>query len=131
MDPLVIPLSDTFQLVLGPEHLGLVAGVILLLAVAGWAVGRRATTTSSLDDFEAPEELDGLPTVPTGGTPPKQTASRPVQTGFMAGFARSRAALAEQLSKWAGGDAGSPELDPARGASPRQRPAPEGSQPSR
>lgn len=111
MDPLVITLSDTFQLVLGPEHLGLVAGVSLLSAVVGWAIGRRAAPAALLDDLEAPAEVGDVPSVRAGGASPKQTASRPVQSGFMAGFARSRAALAEQLSKWAGGDSGSPELD--------------------
>lgn len=118
MDPLVITVSETLQVVLGPEHLGLIGVASAISAIAGWALGRRTAPRLLLDDDEASELLEAdAPKSPgqkgsgskASGHPPKSGAAQ--RSGFMAGFARSRAALAEQLSKWAGGGTEIPELD--------------------
>ena len=112
MDPLVITVSETLQVVLGPEHLGLLGIASGISAIAGWALGRRTAPRQLLDDDGASEllEAEPAPSAPTAprAAPRGETAER---RGFMAGFARSRAALAEQLSKWAGGGTELPELD--------------------
>jgi len=111
VDPLTISLSDTVQLVLGPEHLGLLAGASLLSAIAGWAIGRQSSQRYPLEDD--PELESGPDAIAPVERPAESAAQQlpPTRIGFMAGFARSRAALADQLSKWASGDGGSPELD--------------------
>jgi fused signal recognition particle receptor len=112
VDPLVIPFSETFELVLGPEHLGLVGAASLLSAIVGWAVGRKTAPRITLDDDDDEDSRDASES-PARKATSSSVESRPSPGGggFMAGFARSRAALAEQLSKWAGGEAGNPELD--------------------
>jgi fused signal recognition particle receptor len=111
VDPLVINFSESFDLILGSEHLALLAGVSLLSAIVGWAFGRRSAAPALVE-----EEAPGLVSADgpeSGAVRPAEAASKQpsARTGFMAGFARSRAALAEQLSKWAGGDDGNPELE--------------------
>ncbi len=111
MDPVVIKFSESFELVLGTEHLALLAGLSVLAAIVGWLLGRRSAAPDLLEEEEsAPVTLE-----PAGNQAPRppKTVSRPApsRSGFMAGFARSRAALVEQLTKWAGGGDGNPELD--------------------
>jgi len=111
MDPLVIPISEAFQLVLGPEHLGLIAAASGVSAIVGWAIGRRTAPPMLLEDDDHSELLPADAPGQPKARAARSTPSKSNRSGFMAGFARSRAALAEQLSKWAGGGDTLPELD--------------------
>lgn len=113
MDPLVIPLSETLELVLGPEHLGLVGATALLSAIVGVAVGRATAPKYLLEDDNGDEADTAQPPSPKAqvGGPTESRARAEDRSGFMAGFARSRAALVDKLSAWAGSSKELPELD--------------------
>jgi len=108
MDPIVISLSETFQLALGQEHLGLLGVTALLAGGLGFVLGRQGRPEIDLDD--GIDELKLAEPKATGKAP---SAPRPdtKESGFLSGFARSRAALADQLARWTGAAADLPALD--------------------
>ena len=112
MDPVVISLSETAQLVLGAEHLGLLAVTALVAGGLGFGLGRRGRPALEVDDDVDLLETsaESAPAAVQGSAPAadKDTGNR---RGFFAGFARSRAALADQLARWTGAAADLPALD--------------------
>ncbi len=97
MEPLVITLSETTQLVLGVEQLAAIGGVIAVLLVVAILVVFRARA-KPIDDEAG--ETDGR----QGGAVASQS------NAFMSGFARSRALFAGQLARW-NGTSNLPELE--------------------
>jgi fused signal recognition particle receptor len=112
MDPLVISLSETAQLVLGAEHLGILALVALVSGGIGFGFGRRGRPGLDLDEgLDELESAQGSEPLAVQQTAPKDTKGSANKSGFFAGFARSRAALADQLARWTGAAADLPALD--------------------